>query len=87
MYGTPTTVKDTAHDFIDAGSVTSIIPEDHLTNFYCKYIIHLSLSSLRGITCHSILVLGITNLPIFDSCDRVFHCKFLKQIWVFLFSD
>lgn len=68
----------TKHDFnLHTGNLKSTNPNYHLVNLSPGYIIRPSTLAVRSITGHSIPVLGLVTIPIFDSCNEVIDCDFV----------
>jgi hypothetical protein len=58
-------------------SKQSIISEFHLRRFFPSFVLKPTSLYIRGITGHSVPVLGTTKIPILDEDSRLVDCLFL----------
>ena len=62
---------------MDTGSRESIISKSNLCKFYPSYILHPSSVTVRGITGHSLSVLGQCTIPLFNDKHELLPCVFI----------
>ena len=72
------TAAGTSHDFIiDTGSIESISSQSDLSQFYPKAVLLPTNSSIRGITGHSLPLVGSCVILIQPETDPIVQGKFL----------
>lgn len=75
---TLTTPSGTTHDFIiDTGSIDSIISKSNLAKFYPSFQLIDTSLTIRGITGHSLPLLGTCCIPILNDKRQTISSRFL----------
>ena len=68
----------TCHDFIiDTGSIESLIPKSILDSLYPSVDVIPTKITIRGITGHSLPVIGCCKLPVLDVNSQSVFCNFI----------
>jgi hypothetical protein len=78
LYETLSSTSGSKHDFvIDTGSVESLISLSNLEMFYPNYVLQRSQITIRGVTGHSVPVLGRVAIPICNRAPCPIMCSFI----------
>lgn len=78
VFKTLTSTSGQKHNFIvDTGSVESIIPQSDLNNFYPDAVITPTEVNIRGITGHSLPLIGSCMIPLTIPEGSTIECHFL----------